>query len=119
MLIEIVVIAFADLGAAARPDRLHRVQRLGFNLGFARLIVWLTGLLRRAFIDNGVSDEIRILVNNRRQLPPVGIVFNPILGVSWFEVQRDIGSAASLFRFRKRVGCVARRLPSRGGSFAC
>jgi hypothetical protein len=32
--VEVLVVTFADLGAAARPDRLHGVQRLGFDFDF-------------------------------------------------------------------------------------
>ena len=53
-------IFFLDLGAAARPDRLHGVQRTGFDLDFffrARKPVRLC----RAFINDGVGDESEYL----------------------------------------------------------
>src|SRR6185437_7440074 len=129
MLIKIVVIALCDLLPAARPDRLHGVQSLGYDLDFFSFALLLSGLLVWPFIDDGIGDEVRILVDNHGKLPTVRVVLNPVFRIDWLQVESDVCSAAGLFRVLHGVRAVPSRFPemclfltstaSQNGDFIC
>ena len=95
VLVELAMLLLGDLVLAARPDRLHRVQRLGLEA-------------------NGVGDEVRVALDDVAEHGLLGVVLEPVVLVHRLEMQGDGGARARALGRLQRVAAVARRLPARG-----
>src|SRR5947207_1000963 len=94
LFIELGIIAIADFSVAKLPDRLHGVEGLGLDLDLLVRVLLLARLLWRTLIDDGKGDEIGILMDNHRELPAVGIIFNSVFRIRLFEMKNDVRAAA-------------------------
>ena len=118
VLVELLVFLVGDLIPRPRPQRLHRVDGLGFD-GYDVLAALFRG--RRAPLDphpDGPGDEVRVPLDQFGDLLRRGVVVQLVLGVHRLEMQRHRRPLRSVIERFDRVGALAAGLPPGGFTLA-
>lgn len=104
--VELLVLGLVDLVPRARPERLHRVERLLLAGGRAVL----AGLVDSH--PDRPRDEVGVALDDLADRPLGGVVVQVVVGVDRLEVQRDRGALGRVLDLLDRVGALARGLPA-------
>src|SRR5262245_26010349 len=118
MLVEFLVLVFADVALRTSPDGLHGTQGLFSNhalffcafLGFATLVT--LNLLAFHFHSDRIRYEIVILTYDGFENALRGVVFQAILRVLLLQVKSHASARLSTLRFFERIAVAAFGLPA-------
>ncbi len=109
--IELLELLLAHLRGRAGPDRLHRIEGILTSLRLGEVIALL---LLHDGEANRVGDEIRVPRDDLPERPLLGVVGEPVLGISRLEAHLDGGARRLTLGLLQGVLTAAVGLPERG-----